>query len=154
MDPVLKLRDDEEEKSQKELDDLRLQLLNYEVYTVYNRRENLRFYGVPEIEEEENTEAVLKAFLEKELNVGNTQYIEFQRVHRVGKRDRNTRQPRAISLAGATSTTSRILVLALIYLSRWLIWERGLSPRWCKQEKMEKEQPLAEWNLINSLLIV
>ena len=56
-----KLRDDEE-KSQKELDDLRLQLLNYEVYS---RRENLRFYGVPEIEEEENTEAVLKAFLEK-----------------------------------------------------------------------------------------
>ena len=26
----------------------------------------------------------------------NTQYIEFQRVHRVGKRDRNTRKPRAI----------------------------------------------------------
>ena len=39
---------------------------------------------------------VLKAFLEKELNVENSQYIEFQRVHRVGKRDRNTRKPRAI----------------------------------------------------------
>ena len=87
-----KLRDDEE-KSQKEMDDLRLQLLNYEVYS---RRENLRFYGVPEIEGEENTEAVLKAFLEKELNVENTQHIEFQRVHRVGKRDRNTRKHRAI----------------------------------------------------------
>ena len=88
----IRLRDDEE-KTKKEMDDLRLQLLNYEVYS---RRENLRFYGVPEIEEEENTEAVLKAFLEEEINVENTQHIEFQRVHRVGKRDRNTRKPRAI----------------------------------------------------------
>ena len=87
-----KLRDDKE-KSKKEMDDLRLQLLNYKVYS---HRENLRFYGIPEIEEEENTEAVLKAFLEEELNVENTQHIEFQRVHRVGKRDRNTRKPRAI----------------------------------------------------------
>ena len=87
-----KLRD-EEEKSRQELDHLRLQLLNYEVYS---RRENLRFYGIPEIEGEENTEAVLKAFLEKELNVENAQSIEFQRVHRVGKKDRNTRKPRTI----------------------------------------------------------
>ena len=63
---------------------------------MYSRRENLRFYGIPEVDEEENTEAVLKAFLEKELDVENTQYIEFQRVHRVGKKDRNTRKPRAI----------------------------------------------------------
>ena len=47
-------------------------------------RENLRFYGVPEIKGEENTEAVLKAFFEKELNVENTQC---KRVHHVGKRD-------------------------------------------------------------------
>ena len=87
-----KLRDDEE-KSRQELDHLRLQLLNYEVYS---RRENLCFYGIPEIEGEENTEPVLKAFLEKELNVENAQSIEFQRVHRVGKKDRNTRKPRAI----------------------------------------------------------
>jgi len=81
-----KLRDDEE-KSRQKMEDLCLQLLNYEVYS---RRKNLRFYGIPETGEEENTEAVLKAFSEKELNVENTQYMEFQRVHRVGKRDRNT----------------------------------------------------------------
>jgi len=122
-----KLRDDEE-KSQQEIDELRLQLLNYEVYS---RRENLRFYGVPESDEQENTEVVLKAFLQKELKVENTQYIEFQRVHRVGKRDRSTRKPRAIItrcfalkiaktyfLSDATSTASRISVLAQIYLSR------------------------------------
>ena len=109
---------DDEEKSQKELDDQHLQLLNYEVYS---HRENRHFYGVPEIEEEENIEAVLKAFLEKEFKVENTQYIEFQRVHCVGKRDRNTRKPRSsqhAAFALKISITSRILVLALIYLSR------------------------------------
>ena len=59
---------DNEERSQQEMDHFRLQLLNYEVYS---RSENLRFYGISETEEEENTEAVLKAFLEKELNVEN-----------------------------------------------------------------------------------
>ena len=87
-----KLRDDEK-KSQQEMDHLRLQLLNYELYS---RRENLRHYGTPETKEEENTEAVLKAFLEKELNVENAQYIKFQRVHRGDKKDRNTRKARAI----------------------------------------------------------
>lgn len=44
------------------MDDLRQQLLNY------SRRENhLRFYGIPETEEEENTEAVLKAFEKEEM---------------------------------------------------------------------------------------
>ena len=85
--------EDYEEKSQKKMDDLRFQLLNYQVYS---RRENLRFCGIQETGEQENTEAVLKVFLEKELNVENPQHIEFQRVHRVGKKDRNTRKPRAI----------------------------------------------------------
>ena len=39
-----KLQDDEE-RSQQEMDHFRLQLLNYEVYS---RRENLRFYGISE----------------------------------------------------------------------------------------------------------
>ena len=64
---------------------LRLQLLNYEVYSSH---ENLRFYGISEIEGEENTEPVLKAFLEKELNVENAQSIEFQTVHCVGNQSR------------------------------------------------------------------
>ena len=93
MEASKKKFEDYEEKSQKKMDDLSFQLLNYEVYS---RRENLRFYGIPETGEQENTEAVLKVFLEKELNVENPQHIEFQRVHRVGKKDRNTRKPRAI----------------------------------------------------------
>ena len=93
MEASKKKFEDYEEKSQKKMDDLRFQLLNYKVYS---RRENLRFYGIPETGKQENTEAVLKVFLEKELNVENPQHIEFQRVHCVGKKDRNTRKPRAI----------------------------------------------------------
>ena len=84
MEASKKKFEDYEEKSQKKMDDLRFQLLNYEVYS---RRENLRFYSIPETGEQENTEAVLKVFLEKELNVENPQHIEFQRVHRVSKKD-------------------------------------------------------------------
>jgi len=63
---------------------------------VNSRRKNLCFCGILETDKEVNTEAVLKAFLEKELNVENNQYIEFQRVHLLGKKDQNTRKPRAI----------------------------------------------------------
>jgi len=63
---------------------------------VNSRRKNLCFCGILETDKEVNTEAVLKAFLEKELNVENNQYIEFQRVHLLSKKDQNTRKPRAI----------------------------------------------------------
>ena len=49
---------------------------------VYQRRENLRFYGIEE-EEEENSLNVLKSFLEQQCGV--QREIEFQRVHRIGK---------------------------------------------------------------------
>lgn len=77
--------------------------------------------------EEENTEAVWKPSWRK---VENTQYIEYENVHRVGKRDRNTRKPRTIighclrftdreSLADVTiSTARRASVLTQIYLSK------------------------------------
>ena len=61
-------------------------------YEVCSRRKNLRFYGIPEIKEEEKTEAVLKTFLEEKLNVENTQHIEFQQVHRVRKREEDTEE--------------------------------------------------------------
>ena len=74
--------EDSQTENKKELEALRLQLLNYEVYS---RRENLRFYGIPEIEGDKPTEERLYTFLEKDLNVENARSIEFQRVHRVGK---------------------------------------------------------------------
>lgn len=51
---------------------------------VYSRRENLRFYGIDEHGEGEDSTAVLRAFLEQKLGV-KSDGIEFQRVHRIGK---------------------------------------------------------------------
>lgn len=53
--PVKKKLRDYEEKSQKDIDDLYLQLLNYEVYS---RCENLRFYGIPETDGEIACESI------------------------------------------------------------------------------------------------
>ena len=54
---------------------------------VYNRRENLRFLGFPEAtgSEEVASEVVYK-FLERELELDGARGIEFQRVHRIGKK--------------------------------------------------------------------
>ena len=76
-------------KSEEELQKLRLQLLDYEVY---QRRENLRFYGVRE-ERDEDTKETLYNFLENELGISGARRIEFQRVHRTGKK---SGKPRSI----------------------------------------------------------
>ena len=68
--------------NEEELKSLRLQLLDYEVY---QRRENLRFYGIPE-DRDENTKEVLCSFMENDLGIPDAREIEFQRVHRSGKR--------------------------------------------------------------------
>ena len=51
---------------------------------VYSRRENLRFYGINEYGDVEDTLKELEVFLENRWKV-NRGDIEFQRVHRVGK---------------------------------------------------------------------
>ena len=54
---------------------------------VYQRRENLRFFGIKEeADMEEDARKVLFGFLKTELGMENADQIEFQRVHRVGKR--------------------------------------------------------------------
>ena len=78
-------------KNEEELKILRLQLLDYEVY---QRRENLRFYGIRE-DREEDTKEVLYNFLENNLGISNARKIEIQRVHRTGRRPNNGK-PRGI----------------------------------------------------------
>ena len=109
----------------------------------------------------------MKVFLEKELNVENPQHIEFQRVHRVGKKDRNTRKPRAI-IARCLRFKDREELFSHRRnidsesnfgsgpdLPKQVIdMRKSLFLRWCKQEEKEKEQPSAEPNLINFLLRV
>lgn len=82
-----------ENNTQIKLEKLRLQVLNYEVY---NRRENLRFYGIPEEGEDEDTKEVLYHFIERELQFEDAHSIEFQRVHRIGKKNRDEVKPRTI----------------------------------------------------------
>ncbi|XP_068674713.1 tropomyosin-like [Montipora foliosa] len=54
---------------------------------VYQRRENLRFFGIKEEKDvNEDTREVLVDFLKTELGVEDADNIEFHRVHRVGKR--------------------------------------------------------------------
>ena len=106
---TLKGRTSEIEKTVKDMDD-RLNFMNSEMENlkckvestereilkflkerllyqeVYNRRENLRFIGIPENEgvNEENTSETVYRFMERELNIEGARQIEFQRVHRIG----------------------------------------------------------------------
>ena len=61
---------------------------------VYNRRENLRFFGFPESADgAENTHEVVRKFLSDELEMENAADIEFQRAHRIGKKKMGKTRP-------------------------------------------------------------
>ena len=54
---------------------------------LYNRRENLRFLGVPEsMADVEDTKEVIYQLLENELSIEEVKKIEFHRIHKVGKK--------------------------------------------------------------------
>ena len=81
-----------EQQRQEKIKSLEDKILYQEVYS---RRENLRFFGIPEAAQGvENTSQVLYKFFEDELELENGRDIEFQRIHRVGKK--KTGQPRPI----------------------------------------------------------
>ena len=54
---------------------------------VYQRPENLRFYGIREASgsTEENVKEVLVGFMQNELDISEADTIEFQRIHRIGR---------------------------------------------------------------------
>ena len=60
---------------------------------VYNRRENLRLLGIPESMDIENTSEVVYRFFEMELEIENARAIEFQRIHRIGKKKVGVHRP-------------------------------------------------------------
>ena len=62
---------------------------------VYNRRENLRFLNLPEASDEgnEDTKEVVYRFLERELKMEDVRRIEFQRIHRIGKKSSRYTRP-------------------------------------------------------------
>ena len=62
---------------------------------VYNRRENLRFLNLHEASDEgnEDTKEVVYRFLERELKMEDVRRIEFQRIHRIGKKSSRYTRP-------------------------------------------------------------
>ena len=65
-------------------EDLRKKILYLEVYS---RRENLKFAGIPEeSSDQEDTKDVLVNFISRQLGMENPENIEFQRVHRIGRK--------------------------------------------------------------------
>ena len=84
----LEKKDDENARRIKELED---KLLYQEVYS---RRENIRFFGIPEATQgHENTAVVLYKFFRDELNISGPSNIEFLRVHRLGKKLQGQSRP-------------------------------------------------------------
>ena len=84
---------EELKKMEKECGALRQEIL---YMGVYQRRENLRFYGIEEDSEgTEDTQQVLVDFLQTELGIVDASEIEFQRVHRIGQIGTRTK-PRQI----------------------------------------------------------
>ena len=102
------------ESSERETKFLKERLLYQEVY---NRRENLRFIGIPENEEvnEENTSETVYRFMERELNIEGARHIEFQRVHRIGAKKPGNSRP--------------IIACFLKYPDRARVFKRALERR-------------------------
>ena len=100
-----RLPEDKIEQIKTALNELRskrsstLQELQSLIPEAYSRRENIKFNYIPEMpppssgEDGENTEAVLRAFLEKELGYADAKTVEIQRVHRLGKRRNESSRP-------------------------------------------------------------
>ena len=77
------------EENQQEIKEMEDRLLYKEVY---DRRENLRFLGIPE-EADENTSEVLYQFVADKLNIEGAREIEFQRIHRIGNKRSGSIRP-------------------------------------------------------------
>lgn len=60
----------------------------------YSRRENIKFFSIPE-GQDEDTEEVLRDFMEQELGYHDARSVEIQRVHRLNRR-RDASGPRPI----------------------------------------------------------
>ena len=72
----------------KEVEDQHLYL------EAYSRRENLKFENIPEnVESGEDTELVLRSFLERELGYVDATSVEIQRVHRLERKKEGKSRP-------------------------------------------------------------
>ena len=84
---------------QKTNDDLQAKLNEIEdknlYLEAYSRRENIIFENILQLIDKEDTELVLRTFLEMEVGYRDANTVEIQRVHRLGKK-RDEEKPRPI----------------------------------------------------------
>ena len=114
---------------------------------LYNRSENLRFLGVPEsMADEEDTKEVIYQLLEKELSIEEVRKIEFQRIHRVGKKSNGIRpiiahflrfQDREYILKRAKEMSRSLDFKVLVDLPKEIRDRR--KPQWPKLKKARKK---------------
>ena len=82
------------EKENNKLSALVKEIENKNLYLeAYSRRENVKFENIPEEDPKEDTEMVLRSFLERELGFSDAANIEIQRVHRLEKRKKRNPDP-------------------------------------------------------------
>ena len=82
------------EKENNKLSALVKEIENKNLYLeAYSRRENVKFENIPEEDPKEDTEMVLRSFLERELGFSDAANIEIQRVHRLGKKKEEKPRP-------------------------------------------------------------
>ena len=68
--------------SEKELHDLMYDLSSKNLYLeAYSRRENIKFFSIPEDKDAEDTEESLRNFMENNLGYQNARTVEIQHVH-------------------------------------------------------------------------
>ena len=87
----LNKRMEKEENLQGQIDALTSKNLYLESYS---RRENIKFFSIPE-DVGEDTEEILREFMERDLGYHNARSVELQRVHRIN-RGNNVSGPRPI----------------------------------------------------------
>ena len=86
------LNSEVEELQKKHLQRIKIQEDQIMYQELYNRRENLRFLGVPEsMTDQEDTREVIYQLLEEELGIEDVRLIEFQRILRIGKKSSEVR---------------------------------------------------------------
>ena len=83
-------------ESEKKLNHQMDEIISKNLYLeAYSRRENIKFFNIPEAREED-TEEVLRSFMERDLGYRNGRSVEIQRVHRLSNRRNRNTAPRPI----------------------------------------------------------
>ena len=89
--PRRQSRKENEEKTNEEIKGLKFKLLSMDVY---QHRENLGFYGIPETESAENgdTKMILGYFLDDVLDLTNARSVSYKECNTSGKRQMKNRE--------------------------------------------------------------